>query len=48
MSRYEKYQQARKEYLKNKERQANDYHREACRATYKAASHNRKQSQKYV
>jgi len=44
MTRYEAYVKARKEFLKKKEREANDYHRDACRATAASAVQHRRQS----
>jgi len=46
MTRYEAYVKARTEYLKKKEREANDYHRDACRATASSAAQHRRQSQR--
>jgi len=47
MSRYEKYQKARKEYMKRHERDINGYIYDSCKANHKSAMQNRKASQKY-
>lgn len=41
------YIQRRKSFLKNKEREANDYRRGVCRSTEKYAMQNRNTSQRY-
>lgn len=41
------YIKRRKLFLKNKEREFNSYYYDACRANSKAATQNRKASQKY-